>query len=326
MLKIDKHIHFVCRSGALKVPAANKEAHWSLEVLRRNFTRVSVSEVSNRKDLEEVAASQPDLVFLGAAPKRLRYRGHSNSRYVWLSDFFETRGITYSGSASLAMIQEANKHRAKQAIESADLKTANYFMTREGEFTDENRIPVNFPLFLKPADLGSGRGVSADSVVHDLASFHKKVHSIATEFNTNTLAEQYLSGREFTVAILDSSSSGKTIAMPVELIAKTNENGDRIVSGSVKKADSEKVLAVTNKKLYKELNNFAIRSFNALSGRDYGRIDVRMDDSGKIHFLEANLRPGLGGGYFVRACLINEDMEYESVIMNIVSFALSRSS
>lgn len=70
--------------------------------------------------------------------------------------------------------------------------------------------------------------------------------------------------------------------------------------------------------------------YAALGARDYGRIDIRMDSLGKPNFIEANLTPGIANNdfvsYFTRACELNQDMTYESMILRIVEIGLARST
>ena len=66
--------------------------------------------------------------------------------------------------------------------------------------------------------------------------------------------------------------------------------------------------------------------FDALTARDFARIDIRIDKMGEPQFLEANLIPSLINGYgsFPKACVINLDLDYESMILSIVRLALDR--
>ena len=72
----------------------------------------------------------------------------------------------------------------------------------------------------------------------------------------------------------------------------------------VKKDDEEKVIAVTDIEIFKKLSKLAKEAFKALGGKSLGRIDIKMNDQGVPHFMEANLMPGLRKGYFYRSCLL----------------------
>ena len=49
-----------------------------------------------------------------------------------------------------------------------------------------------------------------------------------------------------------------------------------------------------------------------------GRVDIKMDEQGTPYFLEANLIPGLGIGYFYRCYNLNTGLNYEQMILDIV--------
>ena len=111
--------------------------------------------------------------------------------------------------------------------------------------------------------------------------------------------------------------------MQIEIIVKENKDGHRILDYNVKKNDEEKVIPVTDIKIFKKLSKLAKDSFKALGGKSLGRIDIRMDHRGIPHFMEANLMPGLRKGYFYRSCVLNLDMSYEDMIFSIANTGLS---
>jgi D-alanine-D-alanine ligase len=67
--------------------------------------------------------------------------------------------------------------------------------------------------------------------------------------------------------------------------------------------------------------------FVAIGGRDYGRIDIRLDKNNVPHFLEVNLIPSIinGSGNFQKACLINIGLDYDGMLLQIVELAFARS-
>jgi D-alanine-D-alanine ligase len=106
-------------------------------------------------------------------------------------------------------------------------------------------------------------------------------------------------------------------------IASLVSYGHCILDFDVKKDDEEKVIAVTDSKVFKKLAELAKGAFKALGGKSLGRIDIKMNHLGVPHFMEANLMPGLRKGYFYRSCLLNLNMSYEDMIFNIANTGLS---
>ena len=136
------------------------------------------------------------------------------------------------------------------------------------------------------------------------------------------MAETYLSGREYSVGILEDPSDGSLRAMPIEIIAPLNRNGDRILDYKTKKRDTEAVESVTDLSARSQLCDLAKVAFRALGGKSFGRIDIKMNHENVPHFIEANLMPGLRKGYFYRSCLINFGMSYEEMILAIADNGL----
>ena len=246
-----------------------------------------------------------------------------NNRKIWLNDYLELFDIPYIASSKVALDNESNKNRAKKLMQKAKIKTADFFITNPGEYLDEALIPIKFPLFIKPVTGGDSRGIDKNSIVLNFESFVAKVLDIKVEQNSPSLVETYLSGREYSVGIFEDSMDGSLRAMPIEIIIKKNVDGHCILDFDVKKNDEEKVIPVTDIKIFNKLSKLAKDSFKALGGKSLGRIDIKMNHLGVPHFIEANLMPGLRKGYFYRSCVLNLGMSYEDMIFSIANTGLS---
>jgi len=131
------------------------------------------------------------------------------------------------------------------------------------------------------------------------------------------LVEQYLSGKEYSVGIIENDSTKTLTAMPIEIRTSKNKQGHRILDFQTKQNDAEEVLAVSNRQIHDALSDLAKSVFRVLGGSAFGRIDIRMCASGIPHFMEANLMPGLKKGYFYRACALNLGMSYDQMIIGL---------
>jgi D-alanine-D-alanine ligase len=327
MTKMNKHIEIVS-SAVCDLSSMSQESRQAIyDVLTKHYTKVGITIVNTHIDLEALIASRPDLVFLGMKyiPKN-PLLGQNDPNKIWLSKYLENSKIAHTGSDHLAHELELDKSLAKQRVLDAGLKTSPFYVIKQNQ-PSTRHANFSFPLFVKPTDRGGGEGIDSDSVVHDAASLQSKVRSITCDLQADSLVEQYLSGREFSVAILKDESSNDFSIMPLELIAPLNERGARVLSAKIKSADTESSLEVTDKIIKDKISTLAIDVFHALGARDYGRIDIRLDATGAPHFLEANLVPSLKksiGNYFPKACSLNTRLDYEPMILTIVRLALSR--
>ena len=288
-----------------------------LKILSKRYTDVSITKIDNKKDLDRLLKRKPDLVFSG-----VKYFNF-NDKKIWLNDCLEAYDIPYIASSRTALDNESDKNLAKKLVLKAKIKTADFFVTEPEQHQHESSIPISFPLFIKPVKGGDSRGIDSNSIAYNFSSFKKKVLEIKTKHNLSSLVETYLPGKEYSVGIFQDSINGTLRAMPIEIIIKKNINGHCILDFDVKKDDEEKVIAVTDIKIFKKLSKLAKEAFKALGGKSLGRIDIKMNDKGVPHFMEANLMPGLRKGYFYRSCLLNLNMNYEDMILNIANTGLS---
>jgi D-alanine-D-alanine ligase len=322
-IKIDKSIEIVIVPNLGDVNAHQDnvgiilEEEKILKILSKRYKNVSITEINSEEDLEKLVIRKPDLVFSG-----VKYF-YFNNKNIWLNDYLEMYDIPYIASSRAALNNESDKNRAKKIVQKAKIKTADFFITTPGEYQTELSIPIMFPLFIKPVIGGDSRGINADSIVYDFLSFKAKVLDIKLKHNSSSLVETYLPGKEYSVGIFEDSTNGNLRAMPIEIIVKKNVNGHCILDFDVKKNDEEKVVAVTDIKIFNKLSKLAKNSFKALGGKSLGRIDIKMNHRNIPHFIEANLMPGLRKGYFYRSCVLNLDMNYDDMIFNIANTGLS---
>ncbi|MEO5949992.1 MAG: D-alanine--D-alanine ligase [Candidatus Saccharimonadales bacterium] len=326
MQKIQKTIEIV-RSSTGRLSSMGQDSAEAIQaVLADKYSQVTITIVNNIADLEGIAARRPDLVFLGL--KYIfdaKYSGREDSTKIWVSEYLDNKGIAYTGSNQFSHALEANKQLAKQQVHNAGFKTSPFHVIQLGDTFDVD-TDLKFPLFVKPTNRGGGQGIDRNSVVHNNEELHSKVNSIANLLFADSLIEEFLPGREFSVAILRDETKALT-AMPIELIAKPDSRGIRMLSNFVKSSNEEQVIAVLDAPLRARINDLAIGVFNALGARDYGRIDIRLDEDGVPHFLEANLIPSLISGYgsFPKACILNGGIEYKPMILSIAHAGMLRS-
>jgi D-alanine-D-alanine ligase len=143
--------------------------------------------------------------------------------------------------------------------------------------------------------------------------------------------EKYLSGREFTVSILGSDFNSEPVAMPMEITFHDKNSYNKVLGYETKKENEEMTIALDNEDIFKSVVSIAKRSFLALGARDYGRIDIIMDENDCPYFLEANLVPGMtqrpndmDSSYFPRASFINNHLVYQETVQRIAEIAFNR--
>ena len=327
MTKTTMHIEIVSSTipglSSMSEPSRNAIQR----TLRQHYTNVSVTIINTVADLEALVARRPDLVFLGmqflATNPAVDIK---ESPKIWMTKYLEDAAIAFTGSRQSAHKLERRKPMAKRCIENAGIKTSAFMVIRKNVIVSQQDVTLAYPLFVKPTSSGGGTGVDEKSLVHTITELRSKVASIAAEHDSDSLVETYLPGREFSVAILADEHTDSPYVMPIELVAGADENGTQVLSQEVKSLNAEVVSGVADGLLRDGVVDLALRAYRALGARDYGRIDIRLDANGEPNFLEANLIPSLIEGYgsFPKACLINQSMNYETMLLHIVKLALLR--
>jgi D-alanine-D-alanine ligase len=159
----------------------------------------------------------------------------------------------------------------------------------------------NFPLIIKPNREGSSKGIMDKNVVRNKEELDKQMAELSKTFKGEILVEEYIEGREFTVGIL-----GNEDPMVLPIIEQKFDflpkGMNRIASFELKwiYEDSLKDIreaydcpAKLDKKLEDEIIETSKNIYKLLDVRDCARIDYRLDQSGKLYFLEINTLPGL---------------------------------
>lgn len=322
--KIDMYIEIVGSSNPKLNAMAQKSRLTIQAALSQKYTKVAITIVDDVAGLKRLVAKKPDLVVLGM--KFLLVdptKSYDESPKLWLSSYLRQNNIEFTGSDTHSLTLEFDKQTAKKKVLDAGLRSSAYFISKMNQpvFTHTLR----FPVFVKPTNRGGSKGIDEKSVVHSNTELKSKILSIHNEYSSDALIEEYLPGREFSVAVMRKPHSDDLFTMPIEITAPVDNNGNSFLSKAVKDADTEKVLEIHDEKLKNDLSILAIGVFTALESRDYGRIDIRLDRNGLPSFIEANLMPGLSNhGYLSRCFYANEHINYSDMIQSIISLGLER--
>ena len=273
-----------------------------------------------KDDLLNTIIRKPDLVILA-----VKYISIKNEDDIYLSEYFDTHKINYTGSTRDVLKFDSNKILAKTHLKNRGIKTLKYFTAIPGQYKSEEELPINFPLFLKPIDAANGNGIDDLSYVTNFEDFKSKVISLHDEFNLPILVEEYLEGNEYTVSVIQ-MNNGRLLISPIEIIPPSSTNGLRILGHKAKTDSSEQLRKVSDNILKVKLTKMATDVFYGLGIRDYARIDIKTNQKGECYFMEVNLVPGMteGSSYFPKSCEIDNKLVYREVVVLMLSQGLRR--
>ena len=225
--------------------------------------------------------------------------------------------IPYTGSKVLTLALALDKSMTKRVLAYHDLPTPP-FQTFE-EVDEELSPDLTFPLFVKPSREGTGIGVSARSIVNNVAEMRDRIEYILGKYKQPALVERYIEGREVTVGLVgnlvrptarrlpDDEDSPRIIQglrflPPMEVDLKPYEESD-VVYGNRLKVDLADQLtylcpAPLPPEMVDDLNWWTAAVFRVTGALDVSRVDYRLDahDHYKPYILEINPLPGLAPG------------------------------
>jgi D-alanine-D-alanine ligase len=246
------------------------------------------------------------------------------SREALVPALLELLDIPYTGSDPATLVLTLDKALAKRVVAQAGVPTAPWVVMQSGR----ERLPetLRFPVIVKPVAEGSSKGVWGASVVETDAEVRRRVPDLVQRYGQPVLVETYLPGREFTVGLL--GERRPKILPPMEVVF-TNGAQYSLYTFEDKLAASDGIRydapARISSALETEIRRVARRSFRALGCRDVARVDVRLDENGRVHFVECNPLPGLTPGWS-DLCMIAESvhMDYRTLIGEIMAPAIRR--
>lgn len=258
----------------------------------------------------------------------------SADREAHLPMFCEILKIPYSGPGPLSAALILNKARAKEIWDYYGVPTAPFQVFYSPH---EDLDPgLKFPLIAKTNGEGSSKGIRNKSVVNNEKELYEVVRELMNDFHQPVLVEKFLSGREFTAAVLGNGDD-----LEVLPIAEANF---KVLPSGVNKIDSyeakwiwdnpenpiEAIIcpAKINNELKNKIINLAKQVFITIGCRDWGRIDLRLDNQGNLYVLEINCPVGLLAdpkeNSKLPRCAREAGWSFDQLIGKIIKTALKR--
>lgn len=278
-----------------------------------------VDRIGNVKQLAArlVAGDRWDLVF------NICEGLHGIGREAQVPALLDAYQVPYVFSDTLSCALTLHKGMTKDVVRAAGVATPDYAMVLERK--DIKNVNLPFPVFAKPIAEGTGKGISAHSKITDAAQLKKVCEHLLKEHRQPVLVERFLPGREFTVGILGTGQQARSLAtLEIELL----EGADSEVYSYRNKEECEELVRyklLPAGKLRRDIETLCLQAWRALACRDAGRMDVRLDEIGQVHFLEVNPLAGIHPEHSdlpIMATLAG--MDYLTLIQTIMNSAAQR--
>lgn len=258
---------------------------------------------------------------------------NGSSRESQIPAMLEMLNIPFTGSDSVTIGICHDKSRCKEILSYYKIPNPKFFITDAIHKIDEKII---FPKFVKPLHEGSSKGIYNSSVVNNSAELRNEIVRIKECYNQPSLVEEFLSGKEFTVAMLGNGDEVKVLPVVEINLDSVPEGFNKIYSYEVKwffdtresKLDIFKCPAEIDADLYRQIENVCKDAYKALRLRDWARIDVRLDKNNIPNIVEVNPLPGILPDPADNSCYPKAaravGIDYNTLINTVLNVAVTR--
>lgn len=224
----------------------------------------------------------------------------------------EQFGVPYTGSGVMASAIGMDKARTKQLWLGCGLPTPTYRRLHAGMDFAGVVEALGLPLMVKPAREGSSIGMAKVYSVDELA----RAYEVAAGHDGEVIAEHFIEGSEYTVAILHERALPVIRMIPAkdfydfEAKYQRNDTQYRIPCGLA--AEEEQ-----------QLQQIALEAFQVLGARGWGRIDAMRDRDGRFWLLEINTVPGMTDHSLVPMAAKAAGMDFTDLVLAILAGTLA---
>jgi D-alanine-D-alanine ligase len=275
---------------------------------------------------------RPDIVFNMAEGLTGQNR---ESHVPAICEFY---GIPYSGSDPFTLSLCLHKARTKQMLQFYGIPTARFALVETLAETKAVRRGnvLRYPIFAKPVQEGSSKGITERNYVRDGDELLAVVAQLLETYEQPVLLEEFLPGAEFTCGVIGNGPNARVLplvgmnfdalpegALPIygfeaKWIWDTPDSPLQIFACPAKVKDS----------LRESIEQITLRAYRALGCRDWSRIDVRLDAKGLPHIVEVNPLPGILPKPEDNSCLPKAaaaaGISYDELIQSCIAAAAKR--
>ncbi|GAL57827.1 D-alanine--D-alanine ligase [Pseudescherichia vulneris NBRC 102420] len=234
-----------------------------------------------------------------------------------LQGLLELTGLSYTGSGVMASAISMDKLRSKLLWQGAGLPVAPWAAVTRKEFeqglsesVQQHIASLGLPLIVKPSREGSSVGMSK---VDEADALHAAL-ALAFQHDEEVLVEKWLSGPEFTVAVLGEEILPSIRIQPAgtfyDYEAKYLSDETQYFCPSGLEAEREA-----------QLRDLVLKAWTVLGCRGWGRIDAMQDRDGHFYLLEANTSPGMTSHSLVPMAARQAGLSFSQLVVRILELA-----
>ncbi|MCP4887776.1 ATP-grasp domain-containing protein [Rubripirellula sp.] len=243
--------------------------------------------------------------------------------------YLELMQQPYTGCNPRGLLLSKDKALSKKVMTFHRIPTPRFAVFPIGRKVHRPK-KLSFPLFVKSVVEDASFGISQASIVHNDQALADRVKFVHEKTNDDAIAEQYIEGREIYVGVLGNTRlttfpawemSFEKMPDDVARIATSRVKWDR--KYQIKHGITTHAAKDLDEATQERVSRLCKRVYRALSMSGYGRMDLRMTDSGEIYVIEANANPNIEYGEDFAESAESVGLSYEAVLQRILNLGLS---
>ncbi|MBF0208045.1 MAG: ATP-grasp domain-containing protein, partial [Oligoflexia bacterium] len=296
--EIDLYSGETARASILQVVQAVVQTLYTLD-----FCRVTVLPISDLFELQYVLKNNPFNLVVNLCESLNR----DSTSEIEVVKVLEKAQVPFTGNSAKTMAICLDKFHCSTLLKKHKIGVPETWIIRGKnclkrlikEVQDKNLYPTTKllrPLIVKPNQEDGSTGIDFKAVVHDTVALQRQVLTLSKHCNHSVLVQEYIDGREFSVALLGRGNRRGHFKGISEIdFSKLDPSYPKILNYSSKwdSSSPEYHAAVGRKadispKLRRSIINAAQKTQEVLELDGYGRIDLRLDDKDQIFIIDVN--------------------------------------
>ncbi len=234
-----------------------------------------------------------------------------------IQGFLEVLKMPYVGTNILSSSVAMDKITTKRVLESAGVPQVAYTVYIEGEDLEakiaETAAKLTYPVFVKPANMGSSVGISKAENNEEL---HTSI-ALALKYDSRILIEQGVVAREIEVGILGNQDVKTTLPGEVVKDVAFYDYDAKYIDNKI----TMDIPAKIDEAIMEQMRTYANQAFRALGGCGLSRCDFFLTEDGQIYLNELNTMPGFTQWSMYPLLWENMGLSYSDLIETLVDLA-----
>jgi D-alanine-D-alanine ligase len=276
------------------------------------------------KLFRRLSRHKPDLVF-----NLMEMFGRNVFGDVAVAGFLELLGLRHTGGGPGEIYLQQDKGLTKKLLAFDGIAYPDFAIFSK-DADPETGGRLRMPLFVKPLRTDGSIGIESAGLVRSPTDMMKRVAVIHDRLKDSALVEEYIEGREFYVGVLGNHDA--TAFPPIEMdFSGLPEGAPRILgkkakwsTNSAEYKGTKAVLAELPDELRAKIHKVALDAYRAVRARDYGRIDLRLTETGNIYVIEVNANCYLEKSSEFAQAAAAANIDYATLINRIAEIAIER--